>query len=783
MQSPLVNTKRIHKLSEAVVNRIAAGEIIQRPSNAIKELIENSLDARATSITITAKDGGLKLLHIQDNGHGIHKDDMPLVCERFATSKITQFDDLASVATYGFRGEALASISHVAHVTITTKTEDSPCAWKANYSDGIMVPGKTGATADPKPTAGNVGTQIMIEDLFFNVPIRKKALKSSTDEYNKILDVVNRYAIHNSAVSFTCKKAGTNSADFRSNPGTTRDAIRQVFGPAVAKELVEISQSNPGLDVELHALVSNANYNMKKMAFLLFINHRLVESTNIKRAVDNMYSTYLPKNAHAFCYVSLEMKPQNVDVNVHPTKKEVMFLNEDLVIEFICDTIREKLAEVDDSRTFTPATITTSSLQLTPITNLAEPPKSSSKPSIATVSKKPYEHKLVRTDSRMQTLDSFIRVNPSFQTSHSANQGNAALPLSDATYTSMVSANSMRPENQKSQEIIINTESAVAPTDTALLSSKEGTSVPQKELSTLQTEMPPANLVTPASILKEPLKNTREFVDVQLSSILNLRNKIRTDAHSGLTDLFKNHTLVGAVDDQWMLMQYQTKLYIVDVEDITREFFYQIALHGFSNFGYTDLKSDGINVQELIQLAVEEQISAEQTGTSEKQLMSPQDIAQQITALLIERRELLDEYFSVVLSEEGILHALPVLLKEYTPNLSKLPLFLLRLGTEVNWDEEQACFETFCQELGILYACEPPADPSDSLKEAVADTNDCNADSLPRQSYCASYNWTLEHVVFKSMKQWYLPSKEMAKRESIVQVVDLPDLYKVFERC
>ncbi|KAJ3237804.1 DNA mismatch repair protein [Chytriomyces hyalinus] len=783
MQSPLVNTKRIHKLSEAVVNRIAAGEIIQRPSNAIKELIENSLDARATSITITAKDGGLKLLHIQDNGHGIHKDDMPLVCERFATSKITQFDDLASVATYGFRGEALASISHVAHVTITTKTEDSPCAWKANYSDGIMVPAKTGATADPKPTAGNVGTQIMIEDLFFNVPIRKKALKSSTDEYNKILDVVNRYAIHNSSVAFTCKKAGTNSADFRSNPGTTRDAIRQVFGPAVAKELVEISQSNPGLDVELHALVSNANYNMKKIAFLLFINHRLVESTNIKRAVDNMYSTYLPKNAHAFCYVSLEMKPQNVDVNVHPTKKEVMFLNEDLVIEFICDTIREKLAEVNDSRTFTPATITTSSLQLTPITNLAEPAKLSSKPSTTTISKKPYEHKLVRTDSRMQTLDSFIRVNPSFQTPPSANQGNAALPLPDVTPTSTLSANSLPPENQKAQGPIINAETDVAPVDTILLST-EGTIVPQKEISTLQTEMTPADLVAPVSSkLKDPLKNTREFVDIQLSSILNLRSKIRTDAHSGLTDLFKSHTLVGAVDDQWMLMQYQTKLYIVDVEDTTREFFYQIALHGFSNFGFTELNTDGVNVQELIQLAVEEQISAEQTSASEKQLMSPQDIAQQITALLIERRELLDEYFSVIISEEGMLYALPVLLKEYAPNLSKLPLFLLRLGTEVNWDEEQACFETFCQELGILYACEPPPDPSNDMNERVAEANDCNADAPAQQSPCASYNWTLEHVVFKAMKQWYLPSKEMAKRESIVQVVDLPDLYKVFERC
>ncbi|ORY48174.1 DNA mismatch repair protein MutL [Rhizoclosmatium globosum] len=730
-------TPTIRKLSEAVVNRIAAGEIIQRPANAIKELIENSLDAGSTSITITVKDGGLKVLQIQDNGHGISKEDLPLVCERFATSKIREFEDLSNIGTYGFRGEALASISHVSHVAITTKTADSACAWKAHYSDGVMVPAKAGGSSDAKPTAGNVGTQILIEDLFFNVPIRKKALKAAAEEYNRIVDVVTRYAIHNSSVSFTCKKVGSNSADFRSTQGSTRDVIRQVYGPAVAKELIDITHHNDELEFKINAVVSNANYNMKKMVFLLFINHRAVDSSNIKRAMENLYSVYLPKNAHAFCYISLEMKPQNVDVNVHPTKKEVMFLNEEKVIEALCDTIKDKLANVNDSRMFKPAQIVTTTAKLSQITNTADSSSTKSKPIISTPTYRK-EHEMVRTDSRLQTLDSFIKSNPTFNKSKSASPAHLA-------------SSSSTPSNP-----VIQRESSNPVTTTE---TPKTASVERMEVD---------------SVSDQPSITRDNIVDVQLSSILNLKEKVNTAAHSGMTDLFRNHTLVGPVDDRWMLLQYQTKLFIVDVEDVSRELFYQLALYGFSNFGYLHL-STPVSIHELLLVALNEE-SALHPKESEG-LQDFESIASQIVQTFIQRREMLQEYFSMVVLEDGTLMSLPVILKGYEPNLGKLPLFLIRLGTEVDWQTEEGCFDTFCREIGIFYACEPP----------YLDTESNNQDNIgtgkEEPVELVEYKWAIEHVVFKALKQWYLPSKEIAQKETVVQVVDLPDLYKVFERC
>ncbi|KAJ7057872.1 hypothetical protein C8F01DRAFT_1086284 [Mycena amicta] len=309
----------IRRLQESLINRIAAGEIIHpRPHSK-----SSSKTAGATSIRVTVKEGGLKLLQIQDNGCGIRKADLLILAERFTTSKLSTFSDLSKIATYGFRGEALASMSHVARLSVITKTKSETCAWKVHYLDGVLVEGKPGQTAEPKPCAGNDGTTIIIEDLFYNTPTRLAALRSASEEYSRILDVMTKWAPRH----LTCLPPSSSEMT---------QAIRLLYGHSIAKDLlhtkfgpkdgdgdgdVEMDEDNPeSWSAEAH--FTNPNYQSKKMIFLLFINHRLVESPRIKRALENVYNSILSKGASPFVYLSLQINPRDVDVNVHPTKKE-----------------------------------------------------------------------------------------------------------------------------------------------------------------------------------------------------------------------------------------------------------------------------------------------------------------------------------------------------------------------------------------------------------------------------------------------------------------------------
>ncbi|KAH8083337.1 DNA mismatch repair protein MutL [Cristinia sonorae] len=708
----------IRRLQESVINRIAAGEIIHRPASALKELIENSLDAHSTSIRVTIKDGGMRLLQIQDDGCGIRKSDLPILAERFTTSKISTFSDLSKLTTYGFRGEALASISYVAEMTVTTKTKADSCAWKACYSDGALVPFKQGATAEPKATAGTDGTTITVENLFYNTPTRLSALRGSAEEYARILDVVTKYAVHNPHVAFTCRKANSNSPDVTTPSGSTvTQAIRQLYGQTIAKDLVHSVISSPNESGEsdddptwsAEAYYTNANYHAKKTVFLLFINHRLVESTQIKKALETVYTGILPKGTSPFIYLSLQLDPRTVDVNVHPTKREVHFLDEDAIIESICDKIQQSLVAQSQSRSFEYQTLLTGGIarnnkgkgkeRLLPAEE-HEDTDSGSSTSVSTPATKkvPSNHK-IRTSQKDRTLDSMF---PVLNTSQMPNE--------------------LVPD---------------------LGSQDEGTS---RKTTKSRTDIP--------------------MSECYLMSVRQLREAIEAARHQQFTEILQNHIFVGIVDVSRCLSLVQNfkKLYLVNHGALAEELFYQLGLRQFGNLRRIKLDPPP-PIKTLISLAVDVEEGIKKTKLNKALIID------RIVEILMEHRAMLSEYFSMNITEEGRLESIPLLLPDYTPNLDKLPLFLMRLGPQVEWTSEKGCFSTFFRELAYFYVPEPLI-PENSLVEGspTADTNE------------KALAWQIQHVLFPTFARYLIAPKTLLDRD-VVEVANLPDLYRVFERC
>ncbi|OTA24871.1 hypothetical protein BTJ68_11999 [Hortaea werneckii EXF-2000] len=676
--------RRIRALHEDVVNKIAAGEIIVAPVHALKELIENAVDAGSTSLEIMVKDGGLKLLQITDNGSGIQKDDLPILCERFTTSKLKAFEDLQAIGTYGFRGEALASISHIAHLSITTKTADSSCAWKAHYAGGKLAPPKAGQSADPKACAGRQGTQIQVEDLFYNVPTRRRAFRSASEEYTKIAEVVGKYAVHCKGVAFSCKKHGEAGAGIMVPVGAgVRDRIRMVHSSAVANELIDLDVNNTQYGFRCDGLVSNANYSGKRTTLLLFINHRAVESSAIKKAVEQTYAMFLPKGGKPFLYLSLEINPARVDVNVHPTKREVNFLNEEEIIELICDDIRERLGKVDTSRTF----LTQSLLPGGKTPTIFKGPSQADETTTASKgtsqrphntnggSQKPYENNLVRTDARSRKITSMLP--PSLQ---------------------------------------------------------------QRDSSSGQV---------PASDNFEYEYTNREPTICRLTTIKELRSAVR---------------------------ERGVKLFLVDYGMVCAEYFYQLGLTDFGNFG--SIRFDPpLDLKELLEIGVAQTKALE----GDQEGFDWEIVAPTVADQLIERREMLAEYFSFELTETGELMSLPLLMKGYMPSLAKLPNFLLRLGPHVDWNDEKGCFQSFLRELASFYVPEVlPPSPSRSSKDdmAIDEGDEGRQETQKRREELVR---AVENVIFPALKSRLVATRSLLK--GVMEVANLKGLYRVFERC
>ncbi|WRT68276.1 uncharacterized protein IL334_005252 [Kwoniella shivajii] len=734
--------KPIRKLTKDVINQIAAAEIIHRPANAIKELLENSLDAGSTSIKITVKDGGLKSLQITDNGHGINKEDLPLLCERYATSKLQKFEDLQKLGTYGFRGEALASISYCSHVEVVTKTKYDGCGWKAHYQDGLLISSKPGTSVDPKPTAANDGTVITAEDLFYNMPLRKRAFKSPSDEYTRILDVITKYAVHNPHAAWVCKKAGSSLPDVSTPVGSSAKAnIASLYTPSLAAELLEVPMTTLKPENRLSARckgwVSNANSNWaRKGGWLLFINNRLVDSSKIKKAVDALYTAYLPKGASPWVYLSLEIDPAKIDVNVHPTKSEVHFLNEDEVIDGIVGVVQTALAGANVSRSFTVQTL---------LPGVVQPTEKRGESASTLTIRKPAPNYKIRMDPSNRTLDSMVSVvDPSQLTGFAESNSQVLNELRPVKRRAMGEGSAEEPLN-----IDLDDQDDAGEDGNGGVSWHEGYHGKGKE--------------------KEIPESICEF-----GSIQELRRATRKGGNSDINEIMRRHAFVGVVDRQLCLslLQHSTRLYLVNHASLADEHFYQLGLRQFGAFNRLRLQPSP-DLKDLLTLAAEDEAGLKDAG------LTVAEVVKSIADLLMGKKDMIDEYFSLNINDQGKVETIPMILKGYTPNLDRLPHFLLCLGTQVDWESEKECFATFLRELAFFYSPRPFLDNATS-DETKGDAED--EDDIPSTTEEVNHQlWQLEHVLFPSFRR----STEWPKNKlgEMHMVANLPDLFRIFERC
>jgi DNA mismatch repair protein MLH1 len=445
---------------------------------------------------------------------------------------------------------------------------------------------------------------------------------------------------------------------------------------------------------------------------LLFINHRSVESPTIKKSVEQTYATFLPKGGHPFFYLSLEIEPQRVDVNVHPTKREVHFLNEDEIIAVICDSIRDNLSKVDTSRQFMTQSLLSNSKvpfatpmkQTIPATpNAGDASDRSTSKAPPTATRKRNETNLVRTDASARKITSML-------------------------------------QPQRSVEEIANDED---------------------EMEYEFTE-------------KEP-------VVCRLTSVKELRAEVRDAMHNELTDIISTHTFVGIVDEQKRIAAIQgwVKLFLVDYGMLCNEYFYQVGLTDFANYGYIRFNPP-LSLADLLKVAADQEKSNAGDVADE---VDWEEVVEVVRERLISKAALLSEYFSMDITPEGELCSIPLLMKDYTPSIAKLPQFLLRLGPHVNWDDEKGCFQTLLREIASFYVPESlPLPPS-----ARPDNGGKGKDKMPDEDPKITARRkkllrAIENTIFPACKARLVGTKGLLKG-GVMEVANLKGLYRVFERC
>lgn len=328
---------KIRVLPEILANKIAAGEIIERPASVVKELLENSIDAGATSIQVMIQSGGKRLIAVSDDGEGMSHDDAILAFEHHATSKIRTVEDLAAISTLGFRGEALPSIASVSRLIMRTGTAGTECP-----IPGTELEIQGGVIRNVKPIAWDHGTEVVVRDLFFNVPARRKFLRSHETEMGHITRLVTHYALAHPEMRYRLESDGRSLLDVVP-AGKLRDRVYQIFGEQFQTNLVELRGQGGGISIEGFCSRPHEQRTNPYSQFF-YVNRRVVRDRVLSSAVRQAYMNCIPASAYPIVFIFLQIPFDQVDVNAHPAKTEVRFRQQGLVHDLVRDSIQAALS-------------------------------------------------------------------------------------------------------------------------------------------------------------------------------------------------------------------------------------------------------------------------------------------------------------------------------------------------------------------------------------------------------------------------------------------------------
>ncbi len=537
-------------LDQATIDKIAAGEVVERPSSVVKELVENAIDAGSTAVTVEIKDGGISFIRISDNGCGIDPSDIKTAFLRHSTSKIRSVEDLMTIHSLGFRGEALSSISAVSMVELLTKTKDSVCGIRYVIEGGVEKTLEEAASPD--------GTTFFVRNLFYNTPARKKFLKSSMTEAGYIHDLMIRLALSHPEISFKFINNGQTKLHSSGNHNL-KDVIYQVYGRDVSNHLVEIDTEENGIRIQGYIGKPNV-FRGNRNFETYFVNGRYIKSNIIAKGIEDAYKGYLMQHQYPFCVLQFTMHGEDLDVNVHPTKMELRFSNQQMLYDFVFRTVREGL----DRKEYIPEVKMEEPKKEAP-KPVAKPAEPITKPQAAAVpTAKPVEKPVTEPIKKPATpqernLDYFLaQMRERVKADYAARENKSP-------YQQKFEQKPLQPVSEKAVQ-----KTVVKPVAESPVVEKTVLEKPVQEPQVIREPE------IPYAVKKE------EPIKVQEAEQLELFDKKLLAEES-----IKDHKIIGQLFETYWLVEFDEKLFIIDQHAAHEKVLYERTLKGLKNKEHT----------------------------------------------------------------------------------------------------------------------------------------------------------------------------------------------------